>query len=328
MLAISESEVRELLPMNECIEILDRLFTESAKGGTANLRRHRLPLIRGAQQIMAGTSDSLDVTGLKTYVTPGKSGSHMMVLIYRVSTGEPLAILGANALGQIRTGAASGVATRYMSNQGSATVAIIGSGSQAITQLAAVCAVRPITKAKIYSRSKENRERFSREAEAQINIDVNPVETTEAALLDADVVCVITNSRDPVLLGEQLTPGLHVNAAGSNHWMRRELDHTAISTFNSIVVDDLEDAKVECGDLIWAAERRAFKWENVIELKEVVSGSKVLRGDPASEDLEPYGSRASITLFESQGIAIEDVAAGLRVYDKAIELGIGQHVDI
>lgn len=317
MLVISENEVRELLPMNECVDVLDALFWESAEGGTANLRRHRVPLKRGAHQVMAGTSDALGATGLKTYVTGAGSGSHMLVLLYSVETAEPLALIAANALGQIRTGAASGVASKYMAKEGASSVGVIGSGFQARTQLAAVRAVRPITSAKVYSRTAENRETFAREMSAELGIDVQPADSATAAVDGTDVVCVITNSREPVLTGDMVQAGQHINAAGSNHWMRRELDHEAIRRCDLVVVDDLEDAKIECGELLWAAERRAFRWERALELRDVVGGR--VAGRPAAD---------AVTLFESQGLAIEDVAAGMHILKKARAQGLGRDIEI
>ena len=314
MLLINEEEVRSLLPMSECVAVLDTLFAEWAQGGASNMPRYRLPLIRGAQQVMAGMSNGAGATGLKTYVTGTKGPSRMVVLLFSTEDAEPLAMIAANALGQIRTGAASGVATRYMARTDAATVGMIGSGSQAETQLAAVCAVRPIERAFVYSRTPEHREAFAAKMSAELGIDVRAVESAEAAT-QASVVCAITNSREPVFNGETLTPGAHVNAAGSNHWMRREVDEATIKRSALVVVDDLEDAKRECGELIWAAERRAFRWEQAVELRDVVSGR--VHGRPSPD---------AVTLFESQGLAIEDVAAGAHVYRKALESGLGQQI--
>ncbi len=317
MLLINEEEVRALLPMDECIDALDKLFRDAAEGTVSNMTRYRVPLPRGSHQIMAGMSSSLGATGLKTYVggAPG-GGTRMMVLLFSIETGQPLALIAANALGQVRTGAASGVATRYMAREDAATVGMIGSGTQARTQLAAVCAVRPITQVKVYSRTPANRERFAQEMGEELGVKAAAVGSAAEAA-DSDVLCVITNAREPVLAGEILRAGTHVNAAGGNSWVRREIDEEAVRRSTLVVVDDLADAKVESGDLIWAAERRAFRWELAVELRDVVGGR--VNGRPAAD---------AITLFESQGLAIEDVAAGMHVYPKAEERGVGREVDI
>ena len=318
MLLLGENDVRQLLPMDECMEVMDRLFQDAGAGQTGNMSRYRLPIPGGTHQIMAGMSTAFGATGLKTYaIGRGSRVPNMMVLLYGLETTEPLAIVSANALGALRTGAASGVATKYMANPGASTVGIIGSGNQAKTQLAAVCCARPIRQACVFSRTPERREAFSREMEASLGISVTPVATAETAVSEAEIVVTITNSRDPVVQGESLRPGTHINGAGSNHWMRRELDETAIRRSETIVVDDLAQAKIEAGDLIWAAERQAFRWEQVVELGQVVAG-RVL-GRPSPE---------AITLFESQGLGIEDVAAAMHVYQKAVERGMGQKVTL
>ncbi len=316
MLLLNEQEVRDLLPMGECVEVLDSAFAEWAAGSVSNMPRYRLPLIRGAQQLMAGMSNDAGATGLKTYVSGTRGPGRMVVLLFSTEDGSPLAMLAANALGQIRTGAASGVATRHMARPDTSVVAIIGSGSQAGTQLAAVTAVRPIERALVFSRNTERREAFAQRMSAELGIDVRPAESAHEAVSQAAVVCAITNSREPVFDGDSLTPGTHVNAAGSNHWMRREIDETTIRRSDVVVVDDLEDAKIECGELIWAVERRAFRWENAVELRDVVAGRATGRPSPEA-----------VTLFESQGLAMEDVTVGMHVYRKALASGAGRELE-
>ena len=206
----------------------------------------------------------------------------------------------ASALGQVRTGAASGLATRYMARADASTVGIIGTGYQARTQLEAACAVRGIKSAKAFSRTAEKRQAFAGEMSERLSLEVMPAESAEECIRGTDIAITITSSREPVLKGEWLKDGCHVNAAGGNHWMRREIDEVAVNRAGTIVVDDLEQAKVECGDLLWPAERGLFRWSMAHELRDVVSGKT--RGR-TQED--------SITLFESQGVAIEDVAAAL-----------------
>ncbi|MDA0797460.1 MAG: ornithine cyclodeaminase family protein [Chloroflexi bacterium] len=314
---LSEDEVRDLLPMNECVDVLDDLFKEMAAGTVSNMNRYRVPLPRGSMQVMAGMSSANGATGLKTYVTGAGAPSQMVVLLFDLATAAPIAFVAANALGAIRTGAASGVATRHMARADAKIAAIIGTGSQAHTQLAAVAAARPLDRALVYSRTQEKRERFAAEMAAELGIPVEAVATAEDAVAGADIVCTITNSRDPVFDGTKLKPGTHVNAAGSNGWIRREVDDETIKRSALIACDDISDAKIECGELIWAAERRIFRWETAVELRDVVGGRVAGRPTPDA-----------ITLFESQGLAVEDVAAGMHVYRKALERGIGRQVDV
>ncbi|MCH8200133.1 MAG: ornithine cyclodeaminase family protein [Chloroflexi bacterium] len=317
MLIVSDEEVRELLPMSAALDALERIFKEAAAGTVSNMSRYRVPLIRGSHQVMAASSAELGLTGLKTYVSSGGGGSQMVVLLYSIETAQPVAFIAANSLGAIRTGAASGIATRYMARADASSAGVIGSGSQARTQLAAVCAVRPIERALVYSRTPAHRESFAKEMSQELGVAVEAVDSPEAAVAEADVVCVITNAREPVVDGNAFRDGTHVNAAGSNSWMRRELDETAVRRSALVVVDDLADAKIESGDLIWAAERRAFRWEQAVELRDVVGGR--VDGRPSAE---------ALTLFESQGLAIEDVAAGTHVYRAAIERGMGREVTL
>ena len=191
------------------------------------------------------------------------------------------------------------------------TVGVIGVGRQASYQLEAVCAVRPIKKVKVFSRTQENREAFAREMSERLGIEVEPVAEAEDAVRGCQVVIAITNSATPVFDGSALEPGTHVNAAGSNSWLRREVDNTTIQRSSLIVVDNLEQAKTECGELMLASEQGVFRWSEAVELKDVVSG-RITR--PSSD---------AITLFESQGIGIEDVACCAVVLRKAREKGIG-----
>lgn len=318
MLLITEQDVRQLLPMEECLKVTENLFRSVAQGGTSNMTRYRVPLPKGIQHVLGGMSTDFGATGLKTYVSGGAGGgvARMVVLLFHIESGEPLVMLSADALGQIRTGAATGVATKYMARHDATTVGIIGAGYQAETQLEAVCGVRPINRVWVYSRTLEHREAFAIKMADHLGIQVSPVDSAEEAVDGADVVITITNSREPLFDGDALHPGTHVNAAGSNHWQRRELDEKAIRRSNLIAVDNLPQAKIEAGDLIWAYERRVFRWESAVELGDVVSGQVAGRT-----------SRDDITVFESQGIGIEDVAAGMHVYSKAVQQGLGQVIE-
>jgi len=194
-------------------------------------------------------------------------------------------------------------------------VGVIGTGGQARTQLEAVCAVRQVRKVKVFSRRQERREQFAQRMSESLNVEVAPMDDAQSCVVGSDVVIVITSAREPVLMGEWLDEGAHVNAAGGNHWIRREIDETAVERSELIVVDDLEQAKIECGDLMWPESRGAFRWDMAHELRDVVSGK--VKGRPSSQ---------SITLFESMGIALEDIAAAQLVYRKALEQGIGQEL--
>jgi len=236
----------------------------------------------------------------------------MKVYLYSTHTGELLAVVAANRLGQIRTGSATGVATAHLARPDAATVSLYGAGSQARTQLEAVCAVRPIKTVKVYTRSPEHRESFAGEMSAKLGIPVAAVAEPEAAAAASNIVVTITNAQQPVLQGAWLSPGAHVNAAGGNSLIRGEVDVATVTRAALVVADSVEDARLECADLMRAVEAGAFNWEQVRELGHVVAG--LMPGRAAQTD---------ITLFESQGLALWDIAAAALVYQKAVEQGVG-----
>ena len=315
-LFLNESEVASLLPMNECIDVLDQAFAHAGAGETEIKPRSRMRMPNGFFHFMAAADAGSGGFGYKAYPSfAGSGGAKMMVMLYDYETGQMLSCMEGGRLGQIRTGAASGLATRYMAREDAATVGVIGTGGQARTQLEAVCAVRQVRKVKVFSRRQERREQFAQRMNESLIVDVAPMDDAQSCVVGPDVVIVITSAREPVLMGEWLDEGAHVNAAGGNHWIRREIDETAVERSELIVVDDLEQAKIECGDLMWPESRGAFRWDMAHELRDVVSGK--VKGRPSSQ---------SITLFESMGIALEDIAAAQLVYRKALEQGIGQEL--
>ncbi len=315
-LFLNEQEVAQLLPMDECIEALERAFAHAGEGKVDNKPRSRIRMPGGFFHFMAAADGGQGVFGYKAYPSfAGPGGAKMMMMLYDYETGQLLACMEAGRLGQIRTGAASGLATRYMARCAASTVAVIGSGFQARTQLEAVCAVRSIGQARVFSRRQERREDFAKHSSERQGVDVQPVESAQECIEGADIVIAITSAREPVVLGDWLAPGAHVNAAGGNHWLRREIDEAAVLKSELIVVDDLEQAKAECGDLMWLEARGNFRWDMARELQDVVAGRVPGRL-----------SQEGVTLFESMGVALEDIAAADLVYRKAREQGIGQEL--
>ena len=313
-LFLNEEEVARLLPMDQCISALERAFLNASHGSVEVKSRSRMVMPNGMFHFMAAADSEAGVFGYKAYPS-FTGGAKMIVMLFDYQTGQLLSCMEGGRLGQIRTGAASGLATKYMANEDAASVAVIGSGFQARTQLEAVCAVRPVSRVKVFSRREERREQFAQRMSGSLGVEVLPVANGQECVSGADVVLVITSSREPVLLGEWLKPGAHVNAAGGNHWMRREIDQDAVERADVIVVDNLEQAKIECGDLIWPHARGGFRWDMVRQLQDVVAGTVAGRPGPQA-----------ITLFESMGIGLEDIAAAQLVYQKAVEQGIGQEL--
>ena len=315
-LFLTEEDVVRLLPMVECIDVLEEAFAHAGAGRTEIKPRSRIRLPKGFFHFMAAADADHQVFGYKAYPSfAGSEGSKALVMLYDYEGGQLLACLEASRLGQIRTGAATGLATRHMARSDAAIVGVIGSGFQAQTQLEAVCTVRDVRQARVYSRRPERREEFARQMSERLNLEITPVDTARDCVAGADVVAVITSAREPVLEGEWLEAGTHINAAGGNHWMRREVDEAAVTKSDVIVVDDLEQAKIECGDLMWLEPRGSFRWDMAHELQDVVVGR--VQGRPSPQ---------SITLFESMGVALEDIAAAQLVYRKALEEGLGQEL--
>ncbi len=309
-LFITEEQVKSLFTMPIALDAVEGAFKARAKGDAFNEPRRRLPTSSGAYNVMFATWRGHQIAGLKSY--PGGSGGiNFHVMLYDTSNNSLIAVIEANRMGQVRTGAASGVATKYMAREDAQTVGIIGSGYQAETQLTAIAHVRDITTAKVYSRSEENRNRYAAKMSSALDIDVTAVSRGEEAA-DSDIVATITNSQQPVLLGEWLKPGTHINAAGNNSWLKREIDTRAIAMSDIVATDDVEQAKFECGELMRAAEVGRFSWDMAVPIHDIVGGKSIGRdGDE------------QITLFESQGLALEDIAACERIVELAREKGVG-----
>lgn len=301
MLYISEEKVRELLPMRDCIALMRTAFERLAKGEALNQPRRRLILpTRSTLHYMAGSDGKY--FGIKVYSSHPEHGARFLFLLYRAADGEPLATLEANYLGQIRTGAVSGLATELLARPESKIAAIIGSGFQARSQLEALAAIREWKSIRVWSRSEEKRTSFASECSRLFGISVTAVSSAEKAVMDADVITTATNSKDPVLQSEWVGPGTHVNAMGSNQAQRRELPSDVIARAGLIVVDNIEQSRIESGDLLLAAGDSLGR---AVELKDAVAGS--VRRQDAEQ----------ITLFKSNGLAVEDVIAVGFVYERA-----------
>ncbi len=310
-LYITESQVVDLLTMDIAMDAVEDAFKARAVGDAFNLPRRRLPTGSGAYNFMSATWQSHRIAGHKSYAG-GAGGISFHVMLYDTSGNGLKAVIEANRMGQIRTGAASGVATKHMaSDKPSMTAGIIGSGYQAETQLEAIIHARNVTSAKVYSRSEDNRNSYAQRMSDLIGICVSPVDSPQEAA-ESDIVATITSSVHPVLLGDWVHPGTHINAAGNNSWMKRELDTKAVTMADIVAVDDLDQAKIECGELMRAAETGRFSWDNAIPIHEIVAGKRSGRSDDSQ-----------VTLFESQGIALEDIAVCERIVEMAVEQGVG-----
>jgi alanine dehydrogenase len=314
MLYLTEENVRNLLPMSDCVGLMQSVFEHLAKGEALNQPRRRLVLPSGSVLHYMAGSDG-EYYGAKVYATNPKHGAHFLFLLYRADDAAPLAIIEANHLGQIRTGAASGLATKFMAREDAATLAIVGSGFQARTQLEAMLAVRNISETRVWSRNAAKRDAFAAENTARFGKPVHAAPTAEEAVRGAHIVVTATFAKEPVLAAEWIELGAHVNAMGSNQANRREIPTELVRRADRIAVDSIEQARMESGDLVMAFDESDWSSPRIVELKDVVSGRAQARTSPNQ-----------ITMFKSNGLAVEDVIAAGFVYERALTAGVGTPV--
>lgn len=297
LITISEADVQRLLPMREAVRVVEDAWRGLAQGTAMHQPRRRLVLPTGAVlHQLAGAYGKY--FGTKIYSTHVKHGAYFTVLLYDAETAKPLAQFEANHLGQIRTGAASGVATKYLAREDASVLAVIGSGFQARTQVDAVREVRNIREVRVWSRKEENRRAFAE--------DVGGVATASAeeAVRGADIIVTATFAKDPVLAAEWVQAGAHVNAIGSNNPQRREVPAELVERAELIAVDALDQAKIESGDLLLAWSAADWNTPRLCEMKDVVTGDR------------KRSSAEAITLFKSNGLGVQDVAVASYIYEQ------------
>lgn len=313
-LFLREADVAALVGMDDVIDVVERGFREYGAGRAVNRPRQRVAVDGGTLNVMAAGLPAWGVFGLKSYAVT-RDGRRFVSLLYSAESGQLLAMMEAEGLGRLRTGAASGVATRYLAREDAGTVGILGTGAQARTQLQAIARVRPVALVKAYSRTTARREAFADDMVQELGAEVVAVDSPEEAVAEVDIIVTITPTRDPVLRGAWLRPGVHINAAGSNAAGRRELDEEAVGRAARVVVDARDQAMVEAGDLLAPIRAGRLSWEQVEELGPIVAGTAPGRR-----------SNEEITLFESQGIALEDVATMSLIYTRARDARRGEEI--
>src|SRR5271156_1121372 len=314
---LSEPDVKSILTMPLALEAVENSFNRLADGTAQVHSRARLHIPgKSYLHYMAAADATSGYMGMKIY-TSAREGLRFLVPLFNVESGELLALIEADYLGQIRTGAASGVATGLLARADAEKIGIIGTGLQSRTQLEALALVRKITGVRAFSRNPEHRERFAREMTEQLGFPVIAVASAQEAVRGADIVVTSTTSTNPVLDGSWLAPGMHVNAIGANFPQKHELDGTAVRRCDIIVADSREQSKIEAGDLIQMYGDDKRRWDNVSELSEIIAGKAPGRSSPEQ-----------ITLFKSNGIAIEDIVVAGWIYEIARERGMGRQVPL
>ena len=316
VLFLGEAEVEELLNMDDAIHVMEETFRQQGRGNIINHPRDRLKTPKSMLHYLPGAVPHMNVMGYKAY-TSSKAGIKFRVFLHDIETGELLSIMDGNYMGMIRTGAATSVATKYMSRQDSSRVGIYGSGWQARGQAMGVCAVREIKCISVYSRDPDRRKAFCDEMRNLLDIEVMPAQNPEDVLKQVDIVITSTTSVEPVFNGESLEAGVHINAIGGNFLFKREIDERCVSKSDVIVVESKDQSKLEAGEFMPLIEKGRLWWEKIYELGEVVTGK--VKGRNNIEE---------ITLFKSLGIAIEDIAVAAHIYKLAKVKSIGKELDI
>ena len=265
---------------------------------------------------MAGALPHLGVMGYKAY-TSYKGGLKFRVFLHDIENGELLSVMDGNYMGMIRTGAVTGVATRFMSREDSTSLGVFGTGYQSVGQIMAVCKVRNIKNIRIYGRDEKRRIRFCENMTELLKTEVKPASDPEDILKGSDIIVTSTSSSTPVFDGRLLENGTHVNAIGGNFLFKREIDERTVTRSDIIGVESIEQCKMEAGEFIPPVEKGRLHWEDLLELGSIVSGKDKGR----SKNVE-------ITLFKSVGIAIEDICIAKHLYDMAVKTNTGRNVEI
>ena len=310
---LSESDVGRLVTIKDAMAALEALFATWGQPSTTNLPRQRAPLPGGAFNLMGAAYGAKGVHGLKAYA--GVKGAQFHALLYSSLDGSLKAVIEADLFGQMRTGAASGIATRLLANAHARTLGVIGTGKQSRMKVAAVCTVRPIRQVRVFSRTAEHREAYARSLQSELGVEVVPASTAQACVAEADVVVTITKSAKPVCRAEWLAEGAHVNVAGANSDARREVDAETVLRAAIKVTDHVAQAKEEAAEFRALVAAGKLEWSAIRELGELVTGKAKGRTSPSE-----------LTLFKSLGIALEDVAFAELVYERALATGVGRPI--
>ncbi|MBU1235730.1 MAG: ornithine cyclodeaminase family protein [Gammaproteobacteria bacterium] len=311
-LYLTEDDVKQLLTMDLALEAVTAAHGAHGAGRAIDIPRQRTRVPTASLHILQGALLDEGVMGYKAY-TVSKEGARFLVHLFDSASGRLLVVIEADTLGMMRTGAAGGLAAKLLAREDAATVGLFGAGWQAQSQIEALCRVRPIKRVKVYSRDPDRRRTATADFSRRFGIEAIPAESPEQAARDSDIVVTITTSATPVFDGAWLAEGCHVNAAGSNALIRREIDETTVRRAALVCVDSRATALAEAGDLLPALEKGRLHAGQLTELGELVAGTRPGRR-----------SAQEITLFESQGMAIQDLALGRRLLHLARERGVGQ----
>lgn len=315
-LFLSENDVKNLLTVGMALEAVESAHRDLANGLAIDTPRARSRLPQTVLHILQGALPAQGVIGYKAY-TSNKSGNRFLVHLFDAASGRLKAVIEANYLGMIRTGAASGVAARWLARPDSTVAGVFGAGWQAEGHVRALCATLPLARVKVFSRKTDKLQDFCRRMSDATGVAVEPAESAEETVRGSDVIGTVTTAALPLFDADWLEAGVHINAAGSNSLVRQELSEAAVRRCDLIAVDAVPTALAEAGDLLPLLEKGRLHPRQFVELGEVIVGRHAGRS-----------TVEQITLFESQGMAIQDLAVALRVLAAAEASGLGQVIPL
>lgn len=315
-LFLSENDVKQLLTVDLAIAAVESAHRDLALGLAQDTPRARTRLPQSALHILQGALPASGVFGYKAY-TSNRSGNRFLVYLFDVATGQMDAVVEADYLGMIRTGAASGVATKWLARPDAAVAGVFGSGWQAEGHVRAICAALPLAQVKVFARRADKLRDFCARMSEATGVRVDAAASAEDTVRGSDLVGTVTTAAQPLFEAEWLEEGAHINAAGSNALVRQELSEAAIRRCELVTVDSLPTALAEAGDLFPLLEKGRLHARQLVELGEIIVGRHGGRSDAGQ-----------LTLFESQGMAIQDLAVAARVVALARQRGLGDEIPL
>ena len=310
-LFLTENDVKTVLTATMALEAVESAHRDLALGLAQDTPRARTRLPQTVLHILQGALPAQGVLGYKAY-TSNRSGNRFLVHLFDAATGSLLAVIEADYMGMIRTGAASGVAAKWLARPDAKVAGVFGAGWQAEGHVRAICAALPLERVKVYSRKADKLAAFCERMSVATGIAVVPAASAEEAVCGSDLVGTVTTAAQPLFDAEWLMPGAHVNAAGSNALIRQELSEATLRRAALIAVDAVPTALAEAGDLLPLLEKGRLHARQLVELGDIITGKQQGRTSPEQ-----------ITVFESQGMAIQDLAVALRVLGAARAHGLG-----
>jgi alanine dehydrogenase len=308
---LSEADVKQVLTMDMALDGVESAHRDLSLGQAVDTPRARSRLPQTVLHILQGALPAQGVLGYKAY-TSNRSGNRFLVHLFDAASGKLRAVIEADYLGMVRTGATSGLAARYLARPGTQVAGVFGSGWQAEGHVRAICAALPLTLVKVFSRKADKLEGFCQRLSDSTGVAVVPAESAEATVRGSDLIGTVTTAAQPLFEADWLEPGAHINAAGSNALIRQEVSEAALKRCELICVDSVPTALAESGDLLPLLEKGRLHARQLVELGDVIVGRHPGRTSPQE-----------ITVFESQGMAIQDLAVALRVLAAAEQAGLG-----